>query len=174
MDDPRVASMAAAVEQAVLDGQPVDAPHDARGAFAVLLGLDAAFAHVNPLLAQVPPPSLAEYALRYAEAASLDSGAMPGALLPRFTRPGRHGQLPEDLADAFGSVVRVRADAWDICDHAALPARSRITRPESEAELRVGTAPMIREPDELEWEVQERAGMRFYRIQPADRAPTRA
>ena len=32
---------------------------------------------------------------------------------------------------------------------------------------------MIREPDELEWEVQERSGLRFYRIHPADREPTR-
>ena len=59
----------------------------------------------------------------------LDSGALPGALLPRFARPGRRGQLPDDLADAFGSVVRVGSADWDACDHAALPARSRLTRP---------------------------------------------
>jgi predicted amidohydrolase len=33
---------------------------------------------------------------------------------------------------------------------------------------------MIREPDELEWRVEERSGMRFYRIHPADCEPTRA
>ena len=70
-------------------------------------------------------------------------------------------------------MVRAQAD-WDACDHAALPARSRLTRPEREAGLRVATAPMIREPDELEWEVEERSGLRFYRIQPADREPTHA
>ena len=32
---------------------------------------------------------------------------------------------------------------------------------------------MIREPDELHWEVHERGGLRFYRIHPADREPTR-
>ena len=121
-----------------------------------------------------PPPALTEYALRYAESGRLDSGAVPGALLPRFARPGRRGQLPDDLADAFGSVVRVNSADWDACDHAALPARSRLTRPEREAGLRVATAPMIREPDELEWKVEERAGLRFYRIHPADREPTRA
>ncbi|MBN1529405.1 MAG: hypothetical protein JW895_10120, partial [Thermoleophilaceae bacterium] len=47
-------------------------------------------------------------------------------------------------------------------------------RPEREAGLRVATAPMIREPDELEWRVEERSGLRFYRIHPADREPTRA
>jgi predicted amidohydrolase len=174
MSDPVLATRAALVEEAVLSGQVVAEPQDPRDTFAVLLGLDAAFAHVNPLIADVPPPSLAEYALRYAEAASLDSGATPGALLPRFTRPGRRGQLPEELADAFSSVVRVNAAAWDICDHASLPARSRLTRAEREAGLRVGTAPMIRDPDELEWETQERDGMRFYRIRPADREDARA
>jgi predicted amidohydrolase len=174
MEDPQVTSIADAVEAAALDGEPIVVPADARGTFAVLLGLDAAFAHVNPLLAGAPPPALTEYALRYAEAASLDSGVVPGALVPRFARPGRGGQLPEDLADAFGSVVRVPSSAWDICDHAVLPARSRLTRPERAAGLRVGTAPMIREPDELEWEVEERGGRRFYRIHPADKGPTRA
>src|SRR6476469_5962997 len=33
---------------------------------------------------------------------------------------------------------------------------------------------MIRDPDELAWEVEERSGRRFYRIRPADREPTRA
>jgi predicted amidohydrolase len=174
MADPEVASVAGAVEQAALDGEPVVVPTDARGTFAVLLGLDAAFAYVNPLLAETPPPALTEYALRYAEAASLDTGVVPGALLPRFTRPGRRGQLPEDLADAFGSVMRVKPSAWDVCDHAILPARSRLTRAERTAGLRVATAAMIREPDELEWEVEERGGLRFYRIHPADQEPTRA
>jgi predicted amidohydrolase len=172
--DPQVTSIAQEVEQAALDGQPIVEPADARGTFAALLGLDAAFAHVNPLLANTAPPALTEYALRYAEAASLDSGVVPGALLPRFARPGRRGQLPEDLADAFGSVVRVKSPAWDVCDHAALPARSRLTRAELAGGLRVATAPMIRDPDELEWEMEERSGLRFYRIQPANQERTAA
>jgi predicted amidohydrolase len=117
---------------------------------------------------------MTEYALRYAEAGRFDSGAPPGALVPRFARPGRGGQLPDDLADAFGSVVRVSPSAWDACDHAAVPARSRLTRRDREAGIRVATAPMISAPDELEWVVEERSGRRFYRIHPADREPTRA
>ena len=120
---------------------PSRPPDGGRRTFAVLLGLDAALAHANPLLGGAAPPALTEYALRYAEAGRLDSGALPGALLPRFARPGRRGQLPDDLADAFGSVVRVSAADWDACDHAALPARSRLTRPDREAGLRVATAP---------------------------------
>lgn len=174
MGDGNVAATAAGVERAALDGEPVAAPEGGRQTFAVLLGLDAALVHANPLFGAAAPPALTESALRYAESGRLDSGALPGALLPRFARPGRRGQLPNDLADAFGAVVRVNSADWDACDHAALPARSRLTRPEREAGLRVATAAMIREPDELEWEVEERSGLRFYRIHPADREPTRA
>jgi predicted amidohydrolase len=174
MGDPKVAASAAGVEQAALDGDPVAAPEGGRQTFATLLGLDAALAHANPLFGAAAPPPLTECALRYAESGRLDSGALPGALLPRFARPGRRGQLPDDLADAFGAVVRVSSADWDACDHTALPARSRLTRPEREAGLRVATAAMIREPDELEWEVEERSGLRFYRIHPADCEPTRA
>ena len=72
------------------------------------------------------------------------------------------------MADAFGSVIRVSSVDRDACDHVALPSRSRLTRPEREAGLRVATAAMVSEPDELEWEVEERSGVRFYRIHPAD------
>jgi predicted amidohydrolase len=166
--DSELQAAAADVEAAALAGSAVDVRHP----FAALVGLDAALAHANPLLG-VPPPALSEYALRYAESGRLDSGAVPGALLPRFARPGRRGQLPEDLADAMGAVVRVSAADWDACDHATLPAHARLTRLEREAGLRVATAPMIGDPDELEWEVEERSGVRFYRIHPTDDEATR-
>jgi predicted amidohydrolase len=173
MRDADVAATAAEVGQAALDGELVAAPDGARRTFAVLAGLDAALTHANPMLGGAPPPALTEYALRYAESGRFDSGALPGALLPRFARPGRRGQLPDHPLDAFGAVVRVDAAGWDACAHAALPARSRLSRSEREAGLRVAAAPMIREPDELHWEVEERSGLRFYRIHPADREPTR-
>ena len=174
MADADVAATATAVEQAALDGDDVARPEGGgHQVFATLLGLDAALAHANPLSGGPAPPALTEYALRYVESGRFDSGDLPGALLPRFARPGRRGQLPDDLADAFGSVVRVDATGWASCDHAALPARSRLTRPDREAGLVVATAPMIREPDELHWEMEERSGLRFYRIHPADQEPTR-
>ena len=168
MASAEVVAAARAVEEAALAGEAVEAPDGGRQTFAVLLGLDAALAHANPLLGAAAPPALTEYALRYAESGRLDSGAVPGALLPRFARPGRSGQLPDYVADAFGSVVRVAPADWDACDHVALPARCRLTRPEREAGLRVATTPMVREPTELEWKVEERSGLRFYRIHPAD------
>jgi predicted amidohydrolase len=182
--DAHLAEIAADIEAEALGGTLTTAaalervgqvPSGERGGltFAVLRGLDAALAHVNPLLAGVTPAPLTEYALRYAESGRLDSGVVPGGLLPRFARPGRRGQLPDELADAFGAVVRVDAREWAACDHTALPAHARLARPDRESGIRIAAAPMIREPDELNWEVHERGGLRFYRIHPADREATR-
>ena len=140
--------------------------------FGALQGLDRALAHANPLLAAVPPPAVAEYGLRYAESGRFDSGAVPGGLLPRFARPGRGGQLPDDLTDAFGALVRVQAREWQACDHRFLRAQARLTRLDRDAGLKVATAPMVRDPDELHWEMHERSQRRFYRIHPADREVT--
>src|SRR5437868_4901584 len=68
------APAARAVEDAALAGEPVEAPHRARDAFATLIGLDSALAHVNPLTGGPAPAALTEYALRYAESGRLDSG----------------------------------------------------------------------------------------------------
>src|SRR4051812_11216924 len=69
-------------------GDPAGEPGSPREAFAVLRGIDAALAHANPATGEAAPPALTEYALRYVEAGRLDSGAVGGALLPRFARPG--------------------------------------------------------------------------------------
>jgi predicted amidohydrolase len=167
--DPAIQAEREQAEAAALAGEAIEPRHP----FAALLGLDDALARANPLIGAPAPPALTEYALRYAESGRFDSGEQPGALLPRFARPGRGGQLPHDLADAFGSLVRVQPDDWDACQHATLPAHARLTRPDREPCLRVATAPMIREPDELHWEVEERGGRRFYRIHPADHESTR-
>src|SRR6188472_270417 len=123
MAEPAVREIAREIERAAVAGTlgesevlgRVDASpaeQRPRARFGALRGLDAALAHANPLIGEAPPPPLAEYALRYAETGRLDSGAVPGGLLPRFATPGRRGQLPDALTDAFGSVVRVPADAW--------------------------------------------------------------
>jgi predicted amidohydrolase len=165
---------AAEVERRALAGEPVAPQSDPEARWATLRGLDAALAHANPATGGVPPPALSEYALRYAEHGRLDSGAHGGALLPRFVQPGRRGQLPDDLRDAFGAVVRVPAPEWEACEHVVLPAWARLTRADRETGLRVATTPLVAEPDELAWHVVERGGLRFYRIHPADTDATRA
>ncbi|MFL5825169.1 MAG: hypothetical protein ACJ76V_01460 [Thermoleophilaceae bacterium] len=171
--DPGVLSGASAVESAALAGTLSATSAAESVPFALLLGLDAALAHANPALGGAPPRAIAEYALRYAESGRLDSGARPGALLPRFARPGRHGQLPNDVADAFGATVRVGAADWDACEHRSLPAHARLTPPDREGGMRVATAPLIREPAELSWRVVERRDLRFYRIHPSGSEATR-
>jgi predicted amidohydrolase len=171
--DQGVLAGARAVESAALAGT-LSATSAAESApFALLLGLDAALAHANPALGGTPPQAIAEYALRYAESGRLDSGARPGALLPRFATPGRRGQLPNDVADAFSAVVRVGATDWEECDHGFLPAHARLAPADRERGLRVATAPMIREPAELSWRVLERGDLRFYRIHPSGSEATR-
>jgi predicted amidohydrolase len=135
-------------------------------AYAVVRGLDRALAHANPLLSGVPPEALRPIAMRYARTGRLDSGAVAGGLLPRFASGGRRGQLPDDIHDALGAVVRVPALDWDACDHAVLPPWARLTRPDREDGLRIATTPLIADPDELEWRVVERRDLRFYRIRP--------
>jgi predicted amidohydrolase len=174
LSDERVRELALEVEAAAVDGT-LDAgalrasieAGEATARFAALAGLDAALAHAVPSAGGPVPPALSEPALRYAERGRLDSGALPGGLIPRFARPGRGGQLPSEPGEAFGAVVRVGEAEWAACDHHSLPVHARLSRPDREGGLRVATAPLIREPDELAWEAEERAGMRFYRIHPA-------
>ena len=175
MADATVAATAAGVEQAALDGEPVATPDGGRQTFAVLLGLDAALAHANPLSRRSRP------ACAHRVRAPLRGGGPPRLGCPSAApcspaSPARAAaaSCPTTWPTPSAPSSRVGAADWDACDHAALPARSRLTRPEREAGLRVATAPMIREPDELEWEMEERSGLRFYRIHPADREPTRA
>jgi predicted amidohydrolase len=182
--DPALLELAAEVQAMALTGAlrvdrvraatPADAGGDGSAhRYAVLRGLDAAFADVNPTSAHVPPPALTEYALRYAESGRLDSGRVGGGLLPRFVRPGRRGQLPDDLADAFVFVTRVAPAEWSACDHVTLPAWARLARPDRDPGLRIAATPLIADPDELLWEVVERASRRFYRIHPANDGRTR-
>ncbi len=56
--------------------------------YGVLLGLDAALAHANPLLGGAAPPALAEYALRYAESGRFDSGSSSRRPAPPLRPPG--------------------------------------------------------------------------------------
>jgi predicted amidohydrolase len=142
-------------------------------AYAVVRGLDRALQSVNPLLSGVPPAALRPLAARYARTGRLDSGAVEGALLPRFASGGRRGQLPDDVHDALGSVVRVPALDWDACDHAVLPSWARLSRPDRETGLRIATTPLIADPDELDWRVVERRDLRFYRIGPNGGMATR-
>jgi predicted amidohydrolase len=142
-------------------------------AYAVVRGLDRALASANPLTGGVPPEALRPIATRYARSGRLDSGAVAGGLLPRFASGGRRGQLPDDIHDALAAVVRVPALDWDACSHAVLPPWARLTRPDRENGLRIATTPLIADPDELEWRVVERRGLRFYRIGPNGGTSTR-
>lgn len=176
--DPALEAMSARIATAALMGETAEAARaaaegDPAGCYAVVRGLDRALAHVNPLLAGVPPAALAPLAMRLARTGRLDTGAPGGALLPRVASGGRRGQLAEDLADALAAVVRVPPADWAACDHAVLSPWARLTRADRTSGLRVAATPMIGDPEELDWRVEDRRGLRFYRIAPADGVRTR-
>ena len=172
--DPELDRMSARVEADALAGTLGELPVDGdAAAYAVVRGLDRALSRANPLLGGAPPRALRPIAIRYARTGRLDSGAVAGGLLPRFASGGRRGQLPDDIHDALGAVVRVPAPDWDACDHAVLPPWARLTRPDRDGGMRVATTPLIADPDELEWRVVERRELRFYRIGPNGGTATR-
>ena len=178
-DEPALDALSERVEAAALSGATAEAARlvadgDDAARYAVVRGLDRALARVNPLVAGVPPPSLAPLAMRHARHGRLDSGAAGGALLPRVANGGRRGQLAESLADALGAVVRVPPAEWAACEHAVLAPWARLTRADRERGLRIAATPMIADPAELDWQVEERRGVNFYRIAPADDPATRA
>jgi hypothetical protein len=115
MADAEVVALATATERAVLSGGAVPVPESARETFAVLLGLDAALAHANPVFGEAAPPALTEYALRYAETGCFDSGALPGALLPRSPARGGGARRPITLrtpsAQSSASMPPIGASA---------------------------------------------------------------
>jgi predicted amidohydrolase len=135
-----------------------------RQRIAHLRGLDLAFQEASPTLGARPPRALTAMVQRYTLLGRFNTEAVAGGLVPRFAAPGRRGQLPDALADLFGAVQRVSPACWESVDHIVFPMRSRFTAPERTAGALVGCAPMIADPDEMNWEAEERDGLRFYRI----------
>jgi predicted amidohydrolase len=150
---------------------PVDDPDDPEPGqqrrFAILCGLDRALAHVNPHTATYDQGALRSIAVRYAETGRLSSGAVSGALLPRFASAGRGATIPEALSEAFTSVVRVPEEAWARTSHTTLPAHSDFGRLDRQRGVLVGCAPLIESLDELEFELSEAEGSRLFSIGPS-------
>ena len=71
----------------------------------------------NPALG--PPAGASPSALkqfvdeRYDRTGRLDTGAVPGALLPKLVWGGRRGEQTASRSEAFSAVHRVPAEAWE-------------------------------------------------------------
>lgn len=146
--------------------------------YAMLRGLDAAFASINP---QAPttgltlPPGLRMLAADAVIRGRYDSGvhAHGGALIPRLLPPVRVLELPDDPREALFAVLRVPAEDWDAHRLRVLPPDVLLHRQEVARGLRVGCAPFIADPQELRWESEQRKTRRFYQIAPRDLTVTR-
>ncbi len=108
-----------ATEQRVLEGaltlerveQTAQTP---MGAFYVLRGIDRACAVLDP--ARAAPRdrgALAGSWWRWLHSGRLDTGAHPGAVLPRRSAPGRPLGVPDDLDGYLSNIIRVREE--DFC-----------------------------------------------------------
>lgn len=142
--------------------------------FAILRGMDRAFAHVNTHLAgSDTPPALARLAAHVAARQRLDSGLLGGALLPRLVERGQHGHLPDHPREGFTSVIRVPPQSWNAAEHGTLGEAALFHRHELERGVMLGCVPFVEDPDELSFSVEGRGGARFYRIRPRDLDVTR-
>jgi hypothetical protein len=179
LSDEDLEQLSVYVEHSALDGvQRLASLHalctdgseqDARR-FAVLRGLDRAFAHANPLTAPAGgiPPSLTGLAMRIAAGSRLDSGVRDGALIPRVIAPPVGGLLPSDMRDAFGAVLRVPEHSWKECLLRTLPEHVLLHPHDLRDGLRIACAPIVADPDELLFESRSHPRGGFYRIRPRD------
>jgi predicted amidohydrolase len=170
-------SAAKGVASEVADGASVQrlrgrlsaSPEPDRDRLAVLMGLDRAFAAVNPAFQgskeEIAAP-LAALAIEVVASGRLDSGRHGGALLLRHTRPSVTANLPEHPRDAFRYVVRVPEEAWRRVEHVVLGPSAGIWRRELEPAVKIACVPFVADPEEMRFHVQRRAAGLFYRIAP--------
>jgi predicted amidohydrolase len=186
-------SLAASFERDVVEGRPVDGlrmrmtnspgiqPGEVgrdvldRRHLACLVGLDRAFAHVNPTKHphEPTPDSLVPLAAYVQARGRLDSGKNGGALLPRVVGHVEPEGNLTSKRELFANVVRVPQQSWERCEPVRLGEQVAILPDDIAGGLRVGCVPVVANPSELAFRVRRAGGGRFYRIGPADRAATR-
>jgi predicted amidohydrolase len=171
---PRTLLMRAQAEPGVPPEQPGEDLTDRRR-YALLAGLDRAFAALNPAL-RVTGSQLSDQLVRLSahlqEHGRLDSGANGGALLLRTVDVSRPGGNVTGKRELFKSVVRVPPESWQRCQLVRVPEASTIYRHELARGLLVGCVPVIADPRELRFKVRSAVGGRYYRITPADHGST--
>lgn len=139
------------------------------GHYAVIRGLDSAFAYAHPFASSSDMDDHGSEIVdglfdRYMATGRYDEGEESGAVLPRFA--GRHlGPTDlEQLAHACANVVRVPEPVWLGIEPLGHAFRDCDFQPrERRSGIDVGCAPIIEDLDELEFEVTVSAG---YRIKP--------
>jgi predicted amidohydrolase len=143
--------------------------------WAAARGLDEALATCHPLL-DVParrgqwPPLERRIRRRYRRSARFDTGAIPGALLPKFAETGRRGEQTANRAQAFAAVHRVPAAAWASPHVDFERVRSEDQPPRrvraGHAGIVVACAAMLESLDELDFEHLEEDGEHFFAASP--------
>lgn len=136
--------------------------------FALLLGLDRAFANVHPFIAGFPTTTaeLAAIKERYMECGMLGNENSRGQLLPRLGAPGAALARLESAADALRYVVRVPEDDLAKVDLVWIGNQVGDGDAIVHRELAVGCAPMVESYDELEISRAGTSAHPQYRLAP--------
>jgi predicted amidohydrolase len=134
---------------------------------ATLLAIDDAFAEVL-----FPPDTgcsegMYDYVERWEERRILNTSASPGALLPRWSRPGRaSGGSLRHPRDPFAYLTRVPEPLWSRCRHVVIPRYHDVAC--ESYDVRVACLPFLENLDELDLQVIPEGPHRGYRAQAAD------
>jgi predicted amidohydrolase len=129
-----------------------------------LWGIDAAFERINPYRATDPPFALRASVELHAQEQRFSSSEVGGALIARSQSAGRPNQEEAVFADAFSALLRVSRDSWDAVERVVLPLASQLSLGQIDGGLKVASAPVMEQPDDVTWTILERNAIRYYRI----------
>jgi predicted amidohydrolase len=116
LEDVAVAEIASDVEREVVSTgalaverleRLLDVDQTDRNRFAILRGLDLAFAQADITGGTSDTDGLTDLVLDYLETGRFSTNRIEGAVLPKYASPAQEHLLPQTLRDAFFSVVRV-------------------------------------------------------------------
>jgi predicted amidohydrolase len=139
------------------------------GYYAVIRGLDRAFAYAHPFASSSEIDDQGSDVLhglfdRYMATGRYDEGQEGGAVLPRFAGRALGPTDLEQLAHSCANVVRVPAEVWQGIEPQGHAFKDCDFQPrDRRSALEVGCAPMIEDLGELEFEV---TGVGGYKITP--------
>jgi hypothetical protein len=168
--DPAFHTEARDVRDAVVAGTyRIDLLHDAgtlegqRERLVAMRGIDTAFASINPMLrGAVTPAPLRAHLARFELEGRLNSDPEVGLLLPKLAWPAQREKEPLQLAHVFKALTLVPPDAMPRIELLQAPLRSRMSRDDRLADVTIACAPVAEAEPQIEFDVADRGGERYY------------
>jgi len=135
------------------------------GALALLIGLDDALEYLNPFSSLKPPESLDGIAGRALQEGRLNTGEGDGALLFRYSFPGRPSDPP--TKSQFFKLVRIPPAMWEKgIQYTPLQKRYELVRRRGSTTVRVACIPMLDSCTDFAFETGSRNRRAVFRMRP--------